>query len=464
MAHTLSLIGDTTIDLAETTDAGYHFVSFRTPRPNRILERISSFPYGNGERTVASGLNDPSVEIILNIVGTSADDLDSKLQTLVKLLQQAQRWEETRTGTPVRLSFKRQGVTNTAYRVVTGVPMMPEPIDPDEITWLDGSAIMNEMTVSMTLTLEPLAHSGALGVYAPESITLQVGSTDFSKAAAISEMSAPLNIALTRTSAGDAWNEVWMAVCPMAASITEYSGTADADASGGSALVVNASTTATEHVVTAAGTGSTKYDQRVIARIKIHDTDGAFDLKFRVRFTVGSAETAVGYSKTTTYAVDVGHVYTGYYLVDLGRIPRATQAYSHATTVSRAPTIVVEVTTDQFTAVYRLDTIEVVPYLSFVKIKDVEVEDNDSAIYESVAKESTFHWPRRSPTSYVLNAALGLKMMGQLHGTLGPLVPGEVPWFWFQAMAYETPHILADAGDVSIVYQPTYALGLRGNA
>ena len=137
MAHTLSLTdGTTTLNLAEATVAGYHFVSYGAPRPNRKLARVSGFPFADGSRTVASSLDDVAAEFVVNIVGTTADNLDARFQTLILMLEAAQRWEEQRIGSPVRLTFARQGVTQPSYRVVTGVPLMPEPIDTD-INWLD---------------------------------------------------------------------------------------------------------------------------------------------------------------------------------------------------------------------------------------------------------------------------------------------------------------------------------------
>ena len=43
-----------------------------------------------------------------------------------RLLELARAWEERRTGSPVRLAWKRQGATNTAYWTVTGIPL-PAP-------------------------------------------------------------------------------------------------------------------------------------------------------------------------------------------------------------------------------------------------------------------------------------------------------------------------------------------------
>lgn len=191
MPHTLTLTdGTTTIDLAEDSELGYHFVSFLTPRPARLLSRVSGFPFADGNRTVASTLDDVAAEIVVTIIGEDADDLDARLQALVVLLDAAQRWEETRQGAPLRLVFARQGVTEPSYRVVTGVPLMPQPI-------------VLDLTVAFTLTLEPLAHAGIAATVVETTATNTPGDNIVSATAIAGTMPAPLVVSMSAATVTD---------------------------------------------------------------------------------------------------------------------------------------------------------------------------------------------------------------------------------------------------------------------
>lgn len=458
MSHVLTLTdGTVTLDMAETTDAGYHFVSFGAPRPNRKLTRVGAYPFANGERTVASGLGDVAAEIILNIVGSSADDLDAKLRSLVTLLEQAQRWEEQHIGSPVRLLFKRQGVTNTSYRVVTGVPLMPEPVDPGEINWLDGSSIMNEMTVAFTITLEPVAHAGALTSIAATQPVTAVPDLDYVFAsAAAGSMPSPLSVAVTNTS-GATFSDTWLARLEFAPVVKSHTGTADATAFGGS----YESVTATGTEISASHSffsGTTNVPFRGIARIKLL-TGIVGALRLQVRGSIGATTTALHSGEWVTFSGGVG----SWILVDLGKI-RFPDAFTNRTgqvTTSMRLAIWAK-TSDGATVTFAIDYAQMLPYHTFVKIPG-SVPTANVLHYDMVLKDGTFFWPNVAPQTYVTLSDGTLVNNIPRYGMLSPVPTGEILMFW-AAFLVAGAHQLTSTATVTIENLALYSLGLRGNA
>jgi len=456
MAHTLSLTdGTTTLNLAEATVAGYHFVSYGAPRPNRKLARVSGFPFADGSRTVASSLDDVAAEFVVNIVGTTADNLDARFQTLILMLEAAQRWEEQRIGSPVRLTFARQGVTQPSYRVVTGVPLMPEPIDTD-INWLDLSSIATELTVSFTLTLAPVTHTGAMSSIASAiSVINSPGNNAINTAVVPGDMPAPLAVIVTNTS-GVTWSEVWIAELGDAPIIHEFDTIVDATASGaGSDEFVVTSGTSLATVTTWAPT--TNDPVRAMARIKVTaGTPGLLELRFAL---IGG--TAGTIFQVATWVAFPG-VVNEWALVDLGPllIPATFTNRANQDNSSKILLSVEARSRDGSSVTIRADYIEFIPIRSFVKLR-AAIADTQKLIYESVARHDTFVFPLVSPDQYVTSTSAVLVCNAERFGVLHPLTPGDTPPFWI-AMHEATRHTAASDGTVSVQVLPSYSIGLRG--
>lgn len=460
MAHTLTITdGTTTLDLADTAATGYLLIDFRTPRPNRIISRVGMYPFGDGERTVASGLADSEIEITLMIVGSTADDLDTKLQTLVKLLERAQRFEEFRTTVPVRLTFKRQGVTNTAYRVVTGVPRLPEPLDADEGHWLDISSITLTMTVAFTITVEPVAHAGALTtIVNAATLTNQPTDNDATASPAIiGDMSCPLTILLKNTG-GVAWANVWLSHGNVTPQVNNRSGTADATAYGGSFITVAGG--GTVNSITYSTTTTSPLPIRAIVRVKGIGTPTD---SFRLRFILKSAGPTIYGSYVTPLDFD-----TSWQIVDLGGLSLPDYVHHRPGLSADAVPITVEVeasTTDGSAIDIGIDYIEVLQYWSFIRLSGL-VEDTHHARYDMVAEEGSFYWPLRTPQVHVTDATddFQLGTIGNLtrYGVIPPTRTATTPQFWFAAQGFGS-HSITHTGTLTVKYLPCYSLGLRGS-
>lgn len=475
MSHVAALTDDTTT--VSFTSTNYQLVAMTPVPPIRLLSRASGYPSTNGQRTTASALDDSTVDITLLIVGDDADDLDERLQVLVRLLEQAQRWEEQRVGAPVRLQFARQGVSNPSYRVVTGVPTFPTPQDEEGVGWLDASSIMNETTVQFTLTLEPLAHASTSTPLINETIDMTPGNTDFDVPAMTGDMASPLSIRVTRTNSGNVWNDAWLAVCPMATAVVNFTGTSDSDASGGSAQYVEIDAPGDEILSFAATSPSgeaARYPRRVVIRVKMTYTGVGWaggnpgDLRFRLRYSTGSAAgngenpyAGLAYTSWVPYTLDTPAEVNIWRLMDLGTVPAQWQDFDASYTGAIAPEIEVQAMTLRYGVEFLLDTIEVIPYLSFVKLTDLDVGENESVVYDAIAKSGSFNWPRQIPVAYVLDDAFARKMRATRYGTLKPIVPQEPVYIWVQGYNADL-HRITDAAEVFVDGLSMYALGLRG--
>lgn len=113
----------TTIDLFPTSLPGYQAIAGDgyqpdTPRPD--VAYVSS-PYSDGARPNASRAGNVFETIIADIQGTSVDDLFAKLGALHQLLHNARDYfEQPNARQPSYLSYKLDGMTNTAYAVIAG--------------------------------------------------------------------------------------------------------------------------------------------------------------------------------------------------------------------------------------------------------------------------------------------------------------------------------------------------------
>jgi hypothetical protein len=294
MAHTLQITdGTTTIDLAVATGNGIYLSQFVPPSSDRKATRVGPAPSIYGQRTMASTMADTDAKITCVIVDTSANNVEAQLLALVRLLELARNWEEYRTGSPVRLAWKRAGATNTAYWTITGVPQLPQPVGAEG--WLDEENATNMLTVDMVLTLEPIAHALVPTILINRiGITTVPGSNVVTAATATSgDLSGPPSVAVGRTAAGNDWNTVWVAQIASAPDTTDYSGTVDAAAYGGQGQTA---TYTSPTVLSFTGSGialgtSQQHPIRGFIRMKVTSapTAGIASIQIRMRVNFGTS-------------------------------------------------------------------------------------------------------------------------------------------------------------------------------
>lgn len=459
MADVIQLTdGTTTIDLNSTSATGITTERFLPPRNVRQTSRATGYPFLHGSRTVASALNDSEVEWTGHIRDVNADAMEAQYLALVRLLEQAQRWEERRTGSPVRLVYRRSGVTNSAYWVVKGVDL-PELASEARAAATEVSQLLR---LRFRLTLEPIAHAGALTTYAPTAITTTFGGTDFSQAAPTGDMSAPASITIKKTNIDNVWEEIFLATCPAATTVYELTGTADAAASGGAALPAIANgisnlITSIEHMSAVDG----QYSQRVIMRAKVTAGD---PLKLQLRMGYHTGLNVVGPIIISDWA-PFTYIVGSYFLLDLGIIPARPIIQDRVVSGTLTTMIFLySQTTDASTVDFQVDAIEVVPYHGFVKLRTSSLSSGYSVVYDQTSRSGSFYWPRQAPASYKILASTGVYHNPvSRYGALAPLPAGQIPWFWVQGQSAYA-HLLSDTAEVGISYLPSYSLGLRGAA
>jgi hypothetical protein len=473
MAHYLHLTdGVADLDLAVATGIGIALVDISLPNPQRVIQRTSGFPFVDGQRTVASSLADATLDYVGTIYGTSVDDVDSQLLALTRMLEQARLWEEQRVGTPVRIAFKRQGTTNTAYWLVTGVPTLPHP-DQGPDNWLDVETAANSLTFSMSLTVEPVAHSNTLttllnaGTLTNRTIDNVLALTT----APTGDMPAPLAVTIKRTaSTGSPWDHLWCALVPYtpygAVSVWQFGGTTDATTSSGQ----NYSATATG---TAAFTEAMELNTYALLQ-----TMWRYPWRFFLRATVNSGNYNKLQFQAQLYHVSTSAViaatpwatYDGslnaWRLLDLGSIATHPDLLNRVAQTNADLAIFLWYRTiDGSSVPFRLDYLDLVPYSGMTKLTGIYLGVNDSTAYEAVAADTTgFVYPRIAPQTYTVTSAGLLKTGAQRYGALGKLPPGGNAADWSVYLAGQsTVHILSDTSAVTVKALPCYAIGLRGS-
>lgn len=452
MSHTLSLSdGTTTLSLAQTTATGYVLISFRTPRPNRQMERTSNGPAANGNRTTAAWLEDTTAEIVIDIIGSSNDDLDAKLIALDKLLDQAQRWATERIGSPVRLLFKHDGATNTSYRVITGVPLMPEPVDLPEIQWLDAASALLTMRTSFAVTLEPYAHAGAVTNLITTTLTVQPGSDQVaSGVAVVGDLPGPLKVTVKNTTVGAQWESVWMALLDGAPTTFNWTNIVDATAYGGRQDFVLGTTPTT--VYSATYTPTSELPIRPLLRCKV---GGGLGIYVQIR-----AVLSIGTTTIEGRWVPFEGVTVNWSMTDLGALRLPQNFLKRAAAAGAFALLTVEARTTTGAATLGADYLEILTYRSFVKVTATMLYQYALA-WEMILQDGSFYYPASSPEVYAVDSSSDIYDGGEARGELGMITPGITTRFWFSATD-TTEHAWGDTGLVTLDYLPAFALGLRG--
>lgn len=462
MATVLSLSdGTTTIDLNSASTPGIQLEEIRLPAPARVVERVASFPFAHGQRTVASGLDDTTIEIRCVIRSTTTDDVEARYLALVRLLEQANRWEESRTGAPVRLAWKRDGATNTAYRVVTNAPAPTLSRAPD---WLPAETTGKVLHLQLVLTVEPTWHAGALStVKAATAVTNGPGSgATVTTSTTTGDMDGPLAVEVALSSVPLSWVWCYLAQPTQTPVTTNFSGTADANASGGSALTMTITGTAQPAAATGGGLNTDtalSYPIRHYARLIV--TSGVPSrLQLRWYYELGSEGSSFPvYGPWTAFS---GESSGQYWLQDVGAIPALTHVRKRAnlTTLSLATGIQLK-TSDGSTVGLRLDYIEAFPYRGLVHANLQGGDTGDLLSYEDTFEDGTFAWRRSAPVFYRMSSARAHAIDGKRFGRLAPLTPNTTHMIWVNGQSAAV-HAITDTMTVKVDHLPCYALGLRG--
>lgn len=465
MAPTLQLTNGTyNIDLAMTIPLGYGLLYFRPSRPNRQLARVSGFPFADGNRTTASSLQDTTATIGVLLMGPNADDLDGLFQSLVRMCEDAQAWEERKIGAPVRLLFKHQGATNTSYRTVTGVPLMPQPIAMDDLTWLDQTGDCSIMAVEFTITLEPVAHATALDVVL--TYDWHAGPGDLMDMATCEvipgDMPAPIQVHFTNYET-DIWSDVWMAVLGDTPAVDKAIGIPDATASGGAHGTVNippgGSLVFQTIGVSSIWEPNTTLPMRCIIRIRVPSGDPTL-LHLRFGYTLGGT----GQLMTVGPYVQLPNIVGEWFLLDLGTL-RLPSMYLQRSAIlgNRAVVAFVEGYSDSGTITLDRDYMQVLPYHSFVKL-GASVGQNKTLIYESLAISGSYYWPVAGHQTYVITDLDNHETDATRQGRIAGLDAGSEPIVWAEALQDDGTHDIASAGQLVVSTLACYSLGLRGDA
>jgi hypothetical protein len=459
MPNTLTLSdGATTIDLATVSGSGIRLIHLALDPPQRVIQRTSSFPFVDGQRTVASALSDRTATFTCDIVDTTDNALDAQLQGLVRMLEAARVWEEQRVGTPVRLAFKRPNETNTAYWVLTGVPQYPTPVDPGgDLTWMDEATVNHVLTITFQLTLEPVAHSDTLAtIVSAVSVTNVLASNTVTSSATTGDMPGPLAVTLAAGTMAASWQTVYLALMTGGSSAdrTDFSSTVDANASGGSAQTMVG---ASDSVTVAAVTLASKHRLPLRGFLRLRSLDATKTTKIQARLDLRAGNTL-----QTGQWVTMPAAGTSYYLLDLGTF-RLSSLFDQpgATSITYTATVNVR-TSDGSTVSVLFDYLEIVPYLALSKLQmTFGVPVGGALVYEAVHSNGGFVWPRPSIRVYDVTSTGVYSERADRYGALGTVPPGQTVTLW-TAMQTATVHTITDTATVTIKQLPCYAIGLRG--
>lgn len=444
----------TTIDLNSGSTTAITTEDFLPPAVVNQAVRVSGFPFVAGSRTTAAALADTEATWVGHIRGTSVNNIEAQYQALVTLLGKAILWETQRIGAPVRLAYKRQGATNTAYWVVKGVTF-PDAASTGQQMAVETATMLR---IRLTLILEPVAHAGALTalINAQAVTNVPVSNIETSGSAVGGTMDAPLSIMLANTS-GTAWSEVWLAEIGAAANVYNLNTNPDATSYGGSGGATLNGTA--QSVADVSWSAVDNLPVRALFRCKVTaGTNNLVQLQFRLH-----AGSIFGVIDSTPWISFPG-VGTNWTLVDLGSL-RVPELLRHRTNQGGAVTVKAVAyakTSDGSAATLGIDYLEVISYRSFVKVTGT-IANAQMVMYDMVARDGTFYWPSTRPQTYLIADPGILVSDAVRRGTFQSLLPSSTPIFWFAAHT-TTGHDIAHTGTLDVDYIKMYALGLRGNA
>lgn len=453
--------GTTTITLINPTAPGIDLIRRRPASVNRAITRVASM-WAEGSRTLHSSLNDSSEDFTAVIRGTSVDNVDSQYAALVRLLEQARRWEEERTGAPVRLLTQRNGTTAIAYQVVTGVPQMPDVIN--DVDWFRVEPDNNITFIRFTLTLEPLPHAGALTMLvAATARTNTPGANYVTATPALGNMPAPVNVRLDLGVIGPpTWPEFWLATLAGTPHVVDFSGTVEAGAYGGQVLTGTANGTKTM-TTGALVTLTDKFRRPTRAMLRIKATSGTVNkLRFRL-WALSGVGGNVSYGPWITYGGKSGayalHNLHTVSLAHLFNIPDLNPATQQVTVGFEYYTI------DGTSVNWSADYMELLSEIGFVEGGAILNNNADYAEYVSTGVAGAFYYPTATPQMYEgLIATSVIQRFAGRYGTLPPITPGEAIWIWANGNGNSAGrvHSTVDNFTLSAKYLPRYAAPLRG--
>lgn len=466
--HTLTLSdGSTTLDLAVTSaTAGIHLLSFVPPAGDRKATRVGPGVGVAGQRTIMSVLPDVDASITVRITDTTANAIEARYIALIRLLELARNWEENRTGSPVRLAWSRQGVANTAYWTVTGVPQLPRPTGKQG--WLDRETLTNRLDLTFVLTLEPVAHAATPDILINRvGITTTPGSNIVTAAVAThGDVAGPASVAVGRTSTGNDWNTVWIAQIVGTPDTIDYSGTVDAAAYGGQGQTQTYSGT----VLGFTGSGiaisaNQQHPIRGFLRMKAitAPTAGIAAIQIRMRVNFGTSTGSQWTGEWLPFAGTLGN----YTLIDMGAIPVMSNLQNRSGTPTSSYFVTVEMqSTDATGFQVRADFSTYLAAYGITKLTGIALANTDQVIYEATSSSNgdTYYAPRQDVQTYETNTLTNvLQTNATRAGRLTRHPGGATVSYWVQGQSTGL-HQITDAATVYVEHLPCYALGFRGAA
>jgi hypothetical protein len=467
MAHTLTLSdGTTTCDLASTASPGIRLVNFAPPPPLRQVSRTSGWPYVDGQRTVAGSFIDGQATITCTVQGSSINNVASQLATLETLLQSAVVYEEQRFGSPVRLAWKPQNATNTAYWVLTGVLQWPTALW-QQPTDMDADLFNNYFTFVMVLLLEPVAHASATTTLAnAASITNKPTLNTATLSAVPGDSPAPLSVQYILGTTTNKPSQLWLALMPSGSSVVVLDQTGSISptgAYGGTSLALtNTGTVDQEAGPTIPISNILAYPYRIFARIRV--TAGTPEqLKMRVQILPGIDTTSITY---TPWAFAPAGSLNTWTLVDLGSIGVFSQYTKRLLQGTTNLSLNILYQSNNGSSIsFSVDYYEAVPYVGLAKLStnQFNASNTSSMIYENIGLDGSFNFPRMAAQTYAIDGTGQLAVQYVRQGVLGNAAAGSTPGLWTATM-YGTTHTIADTATLTAKALAMYSSTIRGAA
>ena len=162
-----------TVTLTDSVDS----VDFMDGTNYKVMEGGLDTPMPARRNAVWGGRRDGSdliedeyenreVTIRLGIYASSSDNVDQRIQDVLKLVEQARRWAKRRKGSPVELQYKKDGATDTTYfDVLDGELTLPGTTHSVLLANFD------IVGAELTLTCRPFARGESVACLASTTVT-----------------------------------------------------------------------------------------------------------------------------------------------------------------------------------------------------------------------------------------------------------------------------------------------------
>lgn len=453
MAHTLTL-GSINLANASASSAspGIVLKSF-TPVPiQRVMTRVTGMPFRDGGTPTSEALDDVEASITCRIYGSSPDNVESQLQSLIRELEEAVTWSVYRNGTATILTFKRQGVTNTTRFLVKGYT---GPTIAGEEKWLDIETLGNFLTIQFTLTLSPYGLSDAAVEILADSFTNQPTDNIGTATAATGHVGGPINVRVTATSVAGSWTQMWVAQVGTTPILFNLSGSADAAAYGTAVATATANGTETNTPLGSVSLSDRfRWPNRIFARIKkTSGTDNVLLLRWAIAV---AGTTGVNFMYGPYVKCASG---SAFQLIDLQALQSLLEIEQRREfTTGTIQAYLYYKTVDATTVNFSIDYAEFLPYIGITKLTGTTLAANQEFVYEDFGSSLI---PHRTTQVYKLLSSDTMENNLSRQGRLMKVPGGAAHRFWVAGQT-ATTHTLADTMDIRVNHLPAYSLGMRG--